>query len=68
MNPNNNTNKNQGHSRHGHHTIVDITHIIAGIRNNLETKQRATAQQFTYSTYNDQNHCIAKTITHTIKE
>ena len=55
MYPNNTANQNERHSRHGHHTVVYVAEVVAGIGNNLEAQQSATAQELANSTYDNQN-------------
>ena len=68
MYPNHNTYEDQRHSGHRHHTVVDVACIIDSLRNNLEAQQRATAQELTYTTHDDQDQRVAETVAHTVEE
>lgn len=68
MNPNHTTYEDQCHSRHRHHTIVDIAEVVAGIGNNLESQQGATTEELTEGADNHKDHCVSKTVSYTIEE
>ena len=58
----------QRHSRHCHHTVVYISHIVDSIWQDLEAEQRTTTEELAHTTYQYQNHGIAKTVADTIDE
>ena len=66
--PDDTSNENQRHGWHRHHTVVHITGIVNGLRQNLEAQQRAKTKEFTNGTYDDQNHRIADTVGNTVEE
>ena len=68
MYPDYTSNENQCHGWHGHHTVVNISKVVSSLWNQLETEQRAAAQELTNSTHNHEDEGVTQTITYTIEE
>ena len=66
MNPYYASQEDERHGRHCHHTVVDIASIVNSLRDNLETKQGAGAEKFTYECNDNENHTVTHTIGKTI--
>lgn len=68
MNPDDGTTEDERHGWHGHHTVVDVTSVVKTVRDNLEAEKRTTTEEFTHSTYSNEDVGVAETIADTIEE
>src|SRR5574344_1106900 len=66
MCPDDTSGEDERHSRHHHHTIVDIAVLVAPVRNNLETEDASGAEELSHESNHSEYPCIAKTIAKTI--
>ena len=51
VNPNDAAQKDEGHRRHGHHSVVEVAHVVHGIGNELKAEQRSATEEFAYGTH-----------------
>ena len=68
MNPYHTSQENERHGGHGHHTVVDVACIVNRLRDNLETKQRATTEELAQTANSNKDVSVAKTVAHTVEE
>ena len=61
-------NHDESHGRHSHSAIVQISEIVCALRNNLETEQSATSEQFAESAYHDEDDAVTESVRDAIHE
>ena len=68
MNPNNATQQDECHGRHGHHAVVCVAEVVEAIGDDLEAQKAAAAQKLAQAAHNHKDQGVTQAIANTVEE